>query len=43
MHISQTYEYCDRLKQSFAAHKKVLVVLLRWNFGFPFINLNFLT
>jgi hypothetical protein len=29
MHISQTYEYCDRLKQSFAAHKKVLVVLLR--------------
>jgi Transposase protein len=29
MQISQTYEYCDRLKQSFPAHKKVQMVLLR--------------
>jgi hypothetical protein len=29
MQISQTYEYCDRLKQTFAAHKKIQVVLLR--------------
>jgi len=29
MQISQTYEYCKRLKQMFDAHKKVQVVLLR--------------
>jgi hypothetical protein len=29
MQISQTYEYCPRLKQMFKAHKKVQVVLLR--------------
>ncbi len=29
MEISQSYEYCVRLKQMFNAHKKVQVVLLR--------------
>jgi len=29
MQISQTFEYCHRLKQMFDAHKKVQVVLLR--------------
>ncbi len=29
MHISQSYEYCGRLKQMFGAHKKVQVVLIR--------------
>ena len=29
MQMSQSYEYCKRLKQMFNAHKKVQVVLLR--------------
>ena len=29
MQVSQSYEYCERLKQMFTPHKKVQVVLLR--------------
>jgi len=38
MEVSQTYEYCNRLKQMFKAHKKVQVVLLRKQFELSFIS-----